>query len=863
MAKYIKIFLASSIVEFEHQRLELEAYINKLNKIYIRKGIFFELVVCEGLSNALSVKRKQEEYNQEIRDSQFFYILFGREAGEYTIEEFDVALEEFRRTGAPRIYTYFQCLPEHEQGESVKNFMRRLDQELGHYYSVFDHIDSIKLNMLLELTRYSESSGAVKFEEGKATVNGKEVLSLEHVPVYAKNEELNRLKTELEETQKKLAGLAAEFAKDPKAAKVRNQLSETSTRCDELEKAISQMEEQMLKLCSLIAERNSSGVPTTWREKEATRLLNAGDYKGALAILRLADHKKDVDRLKNRAEKMREEAIALIGETKLRIQTLIVDGLKPENMDEIMDCYEEACTLAEEYRVELDMLYDYAFFLSLHRNLNKAVQVAERLKHYYEMDPPVMKEQALLHTLLGRLYFGQNEVWKAEHAYRSAMVMADTMEAEHPSEENRRYVALCRNALASALMQKKEYEAAETLFGDAIERIRGLSDASSMENRLNLADMHSNRAVMFKQMGRFEEAEEGYRLALSQFRQIAEEFPEEPMVMDEEIAMELFNLANLSCEQKKYEEAEQLYRESIKLYEHLTMANPVVYEPMKVGIELSLASLLNEIGRFAEAEELYRKGLSAYRDYTAEDFKAYGPDFANVSGGYGRMQKALGQYEAAEKTLTEALNVCIRLEEWNPGEYSSELGHAYDDLAGVLYSAGQYERSCELTEKSIRIFEALNEKAPETYAGEYATICTNHAANLQETKQYGKARKLYRTALEIYRHLAETDPKLNEGEIAFTECRLAEMFCTQGQYHRAEPEYLEALKIYKKLVGERPEEAEPILAEIYYSLAVITARVHQDVALSRQYLQESLKLCRKYRKLSGLAKEIERILSEK
>ncbi len=68
----IKLFLASSITEFEMERYKLSDFINSLNQIYHDRGIFFELWKCEDHSKALSSGRKQEEYNQKIRESEYF-----------------------------------------------------------------------------------------------------------------------------------------------------------------------------------------------------------------------------------------------------------------------------------------------------------------------------------------------------------------------------------------------------------------------------------------------------------------------------------------------------------------------------------------------------------------------------------------------------------------------------------------------------------------------------------------------------------------------------------------------------------------------------------------------------------------------
>ena len=46
----IKIFLASSIVEFEKERMELSNHILRLNNQYHKRGVYFTLVICENLS---------------------------------------------------------------------------------------------------------------------------------------------------------------------------------------------------------------------------------------------------------------------------------------------------------------------------------------------------------------------------------------------------------------------------------------------------------------------------------------------------------------------------------------------------------------------------------------------------------------------------------------------------------------------------------------------------------------------------------------------------------------------------------------------------------------------------------------------
>lgn len=64
--KTFSVFLASSIVEFKSDRLRIGDYIRRLNDELFPKGIYINLVVCEEISNALHVSRKQSQYNDMI-----------------------------------------------------------------------------------------------------------------------------------------------------------------------------------------------------------------------------------------------------------------------------------------------------------------------------------------------------------------------------------------------------------------------------------------------------------------------------------------------------------------------------------------------------------------------------------------------------------------------------------------------------------------------------------------------------------------------------------------------------------------------------------------------------------------------------
>ncbi|MDR3262111.1 MAG: carboxypeptidase regulatory-like domain-containing protein, partial [Tannerella sp.] len=85
--RIIKVFMASSD-ELKEDRIDFGNFVQRLNK----RDFSVELLQWEDFDASLSRRRKQEEYNDKVRESDLFIAFFHRKAGEYTVEEFDVAV---------------------------------------------------------------------------------------------------------------------------------------------------------------------------------------------------------------------------------------------------------------------------------------------------------------------------------------------------------------------------------------------------------------------------------------------------------------------------------------------------------------------------------------------------------------------------------------------------------------------------------------------------------------------------------------------------------------------------------------------------------------------------------------------------
>lgn len=154
--KVIRFFLASSF-ELKNVRDEFEIFINRKNKEYVRKGIFFELVMWEDFLDAMSPTRLQDEYNKAIEQCEVFISLFHKKVGKYTEVEFAKAYETFKSKGKPLVYTYFKDAPIKmseitPEIQGLLNFRKRLTA-LGHFFTVYNDTNDLKYKFGEQLTK--------------------------------------------------------------------------------------------------------------------------------------------------------------------------------------------------------------------------------------------------------------------------------------------------------------------------------------------------------------------------------------------------------------------------------------------------------------------------------------------------------------------------------------------------------------------------------------------------------------------------------------------------------------------------------------------------------------------------------------
>ncbi|MFM8374269.1 MAG: hypothetical protein ACKOCO_18000, partial [Bacteroidota bacterium] len=154
----INIFLASSS-ELKAERDEFRLYVGTQNDIHreVKKTVL-HVVHWENYIDAVALDGKQAEYNKSIETCHIVVCLFHRKAGQYTVEEFETALNLFRKNGRPLIYTYFkgeageleEAAGTDEEAAGLLRFRRRLEG-IKHYYNQFSDENDLKLQFRTQL----------------------------------------------------------------------------------------------------------------------------------------------------------------------------------------------------------------------------------------------------------------------------------------------------------------------------------------------------------------------------------------------------------------------------------------------------------------------------------------------------------------------------------------------------------------------------------------------------------------------------------------------------------------------------------------------------------------------------------------
>ena len=862
--KTIRIFIGSSIIDLELERMKLMSFIQGLNNKYHERGIFIEGYICEETPNDMRVGGSQKMHNDYISgnaDATIF--MFFHKAGEFTVKELELAWQAFVEKGRPNVFVFFKAVDgAPDINDDIQKAVSLVFDDYGHYYKMFDDVDTVKLELLQFLMDQLPGRGELVVKDGAVYMNGALIkdISAANVFAYQNNPNLKKLKERMDSLLKDMTNASANGDAD-EALRISGELGEVRKEYHELESAL-------LKQIMYFHELNRRNEKPDPRRMEALRLLEHGDSRAVQALITREEMDMRAEAQRGRRELAEAQLLVedknIVDDIRIRIMALETDLENPNRFNEIEHAYESAYEAAKNAK-DYDFIYEYAIFLNDQKNYPKAIEIAETL-YSRHIDPASKNDisdydRARLLNLLGILYDNNKNLKKVETIYLESLALIRSIFNAEPTPENEADVATTCNNVGVFYADNGNPIEAEKLYLEALKIYKRIAETVSNDAYEPYVAMTCNNLGNFyADNGNPIEAEKLYLEALEIRRRLAETVNREAYEPD--VAMTCNNLGNFYNNNGNPIEAEKLYFEALEVY--LRLAETVsceVYEPDVAMTCNNLGNFYCRYGRTQEAERLYLVAFEI-RQRLSEIIsrEAYEPYVATTCNNLGNFYKNNGKPTEAEKLYLEALEIYRRLAENVSCEaYEPDVAVTCNNLGNFYCRYGRPDEAEKLYLEALEIYRRLSETVShEMYKPYVATTCNNLGIFYADNGKPAEAEKLYLEALETRRCLAETvSREAYEPYVAGTCNNLGILYDVKlGKPQEAEKLYLEALEIRQRLSEIISREAyEPEVAKTMFNMGTFYKSLG-DAAKSEACFSEAKSIAERYKDVNSYCWQI-------
>ena len=715
--KNITVFLASSD-ELKNDRNSFHSLVASLDEIFEPRGYRIRCRRWEDFSAFCTGSRTQDDYNRIVRASDICICMFHRKAGEYTIEEFNQALDEYVKSQShPKTFVYIRALIEGEmEDEALKRFKEDLFDRVGHYWCNYATDDAMKLHFVMQLERIIPSvSGNAsvtegnhfKIENGVVSLYGHKIAELDNLSFAAENPEYLSLKESIARLNTEIARLRATGV-----AELQPMIDEKQAELYKKRESLNRLESRLFDLALSINKLIGSGTPVSERKRLAIEMFERGNSKGVVEILNEKDIAADAAQARKEIEQGKllvdsgrslieaglQKTRSLAEEYVLRAKALMTDYAEPRRFELACHAYEQGIELIRANLSEEELaksLFEYGCFLQTNKRYDLAearyrenLDICQRLAAIspYAYEPDLAGTQ----NNLGVLYNNTQRYKESEKMYLSALKIYQRLTAANP-QVYEPDLAMTQNNLGLLYSDIRRYEESEEMHLSAVEIYQRLTIVNPQVYEPDLAMAQSNLGTLFKDTRRYEDSEKLCLSAMEIRRRLA---AANPQVYEPDLAMTQYNLGCLYSDTQRYEDSEKMYLSAMEIRRRLAVANPQVYEPDLADTQYNLGCLYYNIQRYEDSEEMYLSALEVYQRLTAVNPQVYEPYLVRACNNLSFLFLAQGNFEEAERYAREG------------SKYDFTHHTIYTNLAASLLLQGRY---AEAEEIYLRYKEELKE----------------------------------------------------------------------------------------------------------------------------------------------------------
>ena len=752
--KNITVFLASSD-ELKNDRNSFHSLVASLDEIFEPRGYRIRCRRWEDFSAFCTGTRTQDDYNRIVRASDICICMFHRKAGEYTIEEFNQALDEYvKNQSHPKTFVYIRALIEGEmEDEALKRFKEDLFDRVGHYWCNYATDDAMKLHFVMQLERIIPSvSGNAsvtegnhfKIENGVVSLYGHKIAELDNLSFAAENPEYLSLKESIARLNTEIARLRATGV-----AELQPIIDEKQAELYKKRESLNRLESQLFDLALSINKLIGSGTPVSERKRLAIEMFERGNSKGVVEILNEKDIAADAAQARKEIEQGKllvdsgrslieaglQKTRSLAEEYVLRAKALMTDYAEPRRFELACHAYEQGIELIRANLSEEELaksLFEYGHFLQTNKRYDLAeARYRENLDIYQRLEviSPQAYEPGLATTQnnLGLLYSDTQCYGESEEMYLSAVEIYQRLSVVNP-QVYEPDLARAQNNLGNLYRDTRRYEDSEKMYLSAVEIYQRLSVANPQVYEPDLAMVQNNLGLLYSDIQRYEDSEKMHLSAVEIYRRLA---AANPQVYEPDLAETQNDLGILYSDTRRYEESEEMYLSAMEIRRRLAVANPQVYEPGLARTQYNLGCLYSDTRRYEESEKMYLSAMEIRRRLAVANPQVYEPDLADTQYNLGCLYYNIQRYEESGEMYLSALKVYQRLTVADPQVYEPYLVRACNNLSFLFLAQGNFEEAERYAREGAK------------YDSTHHTIYTNLAASLLFQGRYAEAEEIY------------------------------------------------------------------------------------------------------------------------
>ena len=772
----IKIFLASS-EELDYYRMAFGNLVRRLDNMYEKRGVRIKLFEWEDYDASYNDRRKQDEYNDFARKSDLFIALFYTKANKFTVEEFNVALDEYKHYNHPKIYVYCKDLQKKEPSTELIAFKKKLSEEMGHCWCRYDNRESMQFHFVMQL-QLMESNwvGEMRVQDGNITLDGLQVAKMDKLLFAATNEDYLKMSEELSKLPEKIENARLRLYNDPDDEDLINDLQDKLDRYNKLKEDFSTHQQLLFQTAKRVARLQ--GEMITKRTHRAMDALNEGKVRYAIEILEIAEEDanrnlNDYKQSKVVTEQKRQNVIFSIEELLLKASSVMADAsiLIENRISKAEKIYAQAEEMAHECLYDkkkyIDLLFDYDEFLGTFALYDKALKVAEKLiqlcEETYGSEHP---RTASSYDMIGSIYKEQGDYTNALNFHLKAVSINEkVLGKEHQN------TASSYNNIGIALDEQGKYNEAIEFEQKAIE----ICEKGLGFDHPDTGKCYENIGGVYFKLGDYSHALDYYLKALAIFEKKHGKEHHATATSYDSIGLAYFGLGN-------YEKALEYHFKAL------------VIQEKTLGLEHPLtASTLNNIGSIYWTKKDYPEALEYFLKAIGIREKTLGfdhPDTATTYSNIGSIFYKIDEYAKALEYYLKALDIYEKV----VGFDHPDTATLYNNIGNVFFSQNNYAKALEYYHKDL----AISGKLLGLDHPDIATTYSNIGRIFYKQNNYKKALEYYLKALRIREKVLGPE-HLSTANLYD---KIGSVYEEQEKYSTALKYFLKANAIYEKVFGK-------------------------------------------------------------